>query len=272
MSSLAFTDIILIAQDRRSFIHGLDPRTKLCLMLTVIILSIIFIHFSFLVGVFLGLIILAIVAKILQEWTNILRSVFYFVIFIFFANTIIYGYSLSPKPLDILDLQSWVEIFSFGIEYGVLLVLKLLIFTGMVILFILTTDLEDLGIAFRKMGFPYELIFGIVASARFIPVLIDDAETIIKANMVKGVEFQRCNFLTKIKRYAGLLIPLVIVALKRSYRLAEAMEARGFGATKKRTYYSEVKMESKDWLVLILVLTILLISVFYRFLDFSAIF
>ncbi len=136
----------------------------------------------------------------------------------------------------------------------------------------MTTDLEDLGVAFRKIGFPYELIFGIVASARFIPVLIDDAETIIKANMVKGIEFQRCSFLTKIRRYAGLLIPLVIVALKRSFRLAEAMEARGFGATKKRTNYSEVKMESRDWLVLIFVLAILFISVFYRFLDFSAIF
>ncbi|MFQ6124836.1 MAG: energy-coupling factor transporter transmembrane component T family protein [Candidatus Heimdallarchaeota archaeon] len=269
---MAFSDIILLAQDKRSFFHGLDPRTKLCLMVMAIILSLLFVRFSLLLGVFLGLIFLAMGARILQEWTSIMRSVFYFVIFIFFANTVIYGYSLSPKPLNIWDPLSWGEIFLYGIEYGTLLAFKLLIFTGIVIFFILTTDLEDLGIALRKIGFPYELIFGIVASARFIPVLIDDAETIIKANMVKGVEFQHCRFFTKIKRYAGLLIPLVIVALKRSYRLAEAMEARGFGAAPKRSYYSEVKMEAIDWFVLILVLVTLLISILYWFFDLSILF
>ena len=134
----------------------------------------------------------------------------------------------------------------------------------MVILFILTTDLEDFGASLRKMRLPYELVFIIVATARFIPVLIDDTETIMKSRMVKGIEFQRGGLLTKIRRYAGLLVPLVIVSLRRSSRLAEAMDARGFGAVKKRTFYTDVNMRTRDWILSSIFITILVMGILNR--------
>ena len=268
MTRLAFSDMILLAQEKQSFLHDLDPRTKLGLVLTVMVLSMLFLRFFLLLGMFIGLIVLVLAAKIFREWLKTLKGIFYLVFLIFVANTLVYGYSKAPKPLDLWDLQSWRGIFSLGMKYGGLLALRLVIFSGVIIFFVLTTDLEDLGVALRKMRFPYELVFVIVATARFIPVLIDDIETIIKARMVKGVEFQRGSFFTKIRRYAGLLVPLVIVSLRRSYRLAEAMDARGFGAEKQRTYYSEVNMRARDWFISILFFAILLTGFISRFSTF----
>ena len=218
MIFVAFSDMFLIAQGKQSVIHDLDPRTKLCFLGTIILLSIAFSAPYFLIGIFFGLIILVIGSRLFLEWLKMLKGISYFVIFIFLGNTLIYGYVESPKPLNLLDLQSWVGIASLGIDHGFTFAMRLLIFSGLMILFVLTTDLEDLGVALRKLGLPYELVFGVVASARFIPVLINDTETIMKARMVKGVEFQHGNFIKKIRRYAGLLVPLVIVAVRRSYR------------------------------------------------------
>lgn len=264
MISLDFSDIILIAQEKQSFIHGLDPRTKICLVLAVVTLSMAFFQLFFFLGVIFLIIFLVLSAKVLREWLKALKIILYLIIFIFFVNLIIYGYINAPKPLSLLDLNSWARIFSIGVKYGVLFALRMLIFSGISILFIFTTDLEDFGVALRKMRIPYEFAFIVVATARFIPVLIADIETIMKAKMVKGIEFQRGSLITKIRRYTGLMVPLVIVSLRRSNRLAEAMDARGFRAEKQRTYYSDVNMRVRDWILSSVFLGVLVIGILYK--------
>jgi energy-coupling factor transport system permease protein len=254
----------MIAQGKQSFLHNLDPRTKICFVISMMSIAMLFFRLDILLYLLITLLIIVFVAQIFKTWLNTLKGIFYFIILIFIVNTLVYGYSKSPKPLNLLELESWTEIFLHGSKYGGLLALRLVIFSGVTILFILTTDLEDLGIALRKMKFPYELVFILVATVRFVPVLIDDIETIIKAHMVKGIEFQRVGFLTKIKLYAGLLIPLIIVSLRRSYRLAEAMDARGFGAEKKRTFYTDVNMRTRDWILSCIFIAILAIGILNR--------
>ncbi len=261
---MAFSDMILIAQEKQSFLHGLDPRTKLCLVMTVMILPIVLFNLFLLLILFLIILCLVLFAKVFHIWLNTMKGIFFLAALVFLLNTLIYGYIEAPKPIKWLNLDSWITIFNLGLERGILLSLRLLSFSGIVILFVLTTDLEEFGITLRKMKFPYEFVFIIVAIARFIPVLIDDTETIMKARMVKGIEFQRGGLLTKIRRYARLLVPLVIVSLRRSSRLAEAMDARGFGAVKKRTFYTDVNMRTRDWILSGIFIVILVIGILNR--------
>jgi energy-coupling factor transport system permease protein len=79
-----------------------------------------------------------------------------------------------------------------------------------------------------------------------------DAQTVVDAQRSRGLELDKGNFMKRIRNYVPILIPLIISAIRRSVELAEALEARGFGATEKRTSIATLKMRSADFAVIAL--------------------
>jgi energy-coupling factor transport system permease protein len=81
-----------------------------------------------------------------------------------------------------------------------------------------------------------------------------DAQTVVDAQRSRGLELDKGNFMKRIRNYIPILIPLIISAIRRSVELAEALEARGFGATEKRTSLVTLKMRLADYVVVMLTL------------------
>jgi len=105
---------------------------------------------------------------------------------------------------------------------------------------------------FRRLGLPVEE-FGLMTlvSLRFIPVLIEEAEQLMKAQISRGADFTTGSVGARVRRLGSLLVPLVQGALRRAANLSSALEARGYGTTSKATLLHEGPLRMADWIVLI---------------------
>jgi energy-coupling factor transport system permease protein len=111
---------------------------------------------------------------------------------------------------------------------------------------------------------PYEFVFAFTTAVRFVPVLAEEAQTIMDAQKARGLELEKGNFLKRIRNYIPILIPLIVSAIRRSLELAEAMESRAWGATKNRTNLYVLKMHKGDLILITLTIGLLAASVYTR--------
>ena len=78
----------------------------------------------------------------------------------------------------------------------------------------------------------------------------------------EGLELEKGNFMKRIRNYIPVLIPLIVSAIRRSLELAEAMESRAWGATKKRTNLYALKLHRGDYALLGIIIGLLTLSVY----------
>ena len=121
----------------------------------------------------------------------------------------------------------------------------------------LTYGLEWLMTPLKVLHFPvHEVAMTISLALRFIPTLLDETDRIMKAQASRGVDFQEGKLSEKIRAIVSLIVPLFISAFQRSDELANAMEARGYDPSKKRTRYRLLKWKTRDTLSMIFILVI----------------
>jgi len=115
--------------------------------------------------------------------------------------------------------------------------------------FFLTTPPDELELVMRWFRIPRDIVFAFVTAVRFVPVLMLDALQIMDAQKSRGLELQKGNIISRLRRFIPILIPLVVDAVIRSGELAEAMESRAYGAVKKPTSLYILSMRSADTVV-----------------------
>ncbi|MDE6698347.1 MAG: energy-coupling factor transporter transmembrane protein EcfT, partial [Lachnospiraceae bacterium] len=153
----------------------------------------------------------------------------------------------------LLDLKLF-NITAQGLVKGIKLMARLsLMIMGMSILTYTTTptDIADgLEKAFsplKKIKVPVHDIAMMVSIAfRFIPILIEETDKIMKAQMARGADFENGGIIKKAKSMMPLIIPLVISSIKRAMDLAMAMEARCYRGGEGRTKMKPLIYKHKD--------------------------
>ena len=221
-------------------IHKLDPRSKFLLIIGFFTTALIFTNIFVLLVVIGSQVPVVLMAKTVKRWLQSMRGGLLYAGFIFGAN-LIFG-----TPL--------VQSVAFGIRFlGVVSAFSI---------FFMTTSADDLGLAMEKIHAPYAIAFTFTTAVRLVPTMAIDAQTVVDAQRSRGLELDKGNFMKRIRNYVPILIPLIISAIRRSVELAEALEARGFGATEKRTSIATLKMHLADYVVILLTLIGLGIAVF----------
>jgi energy-coupling factor transport system permease protein len=150
------------------------------------------------------------------------------------------------------------------LESAVALTFRFVVLVESFSVFFLTTSPDHLGLALEQSHVPYEFCFAFTTAVRFVPVLAEEAQTIMDAQKARGLELEKGNFMKRIRNYIPILIPLIVSAIRRSLELAEAMESRAWGAIKKRTNLYELKMRRGDYILLILTVVLLVVAVYVR--------
>ena len=84
------------------------------------------------------------------------------------------------------------------------------------------------------------------------------------AQKARGLELEKGGLLKRIRNYVPVLIPLIVSAIRRSLELAEAMESRAWGATKKRTNLYLLKLRRGDYALLAITVGILVVAIYVR--------
>jgi energy-coupling factor transport system permease protein len=112
----------------------------------------------------------------------------------------------------------------------------------------LTDGLERLLRPFRRVGVPaHELALMMTIALRFIPTLIEETETIMKAQMARGADFTRGSIVRRARALVPLLVPLFVGAFRRAESLALAMEARCYRGGDERTRMTELALRPRDY-------------------------
>ncbi len=230
-------------------IHDLDPRVKFIYVIAVFIAAILFNAIFPLLVLFVMQIPFVLLARVQRQWLRSLRGALFLALFIFVLNVagsfFTQGYTLTAA--------NW--------ENAASMTLRFVVLVESFSVFFLTTSPDHLGLALEQSHVPYEFSFAFTTAIRFVPVLAEEAQTIMDAQKARGLELEKGNFMKRIRNYIPILIPLIVSAIRRSLELAEAMESRAWGAVKKRTNLYSLKLHRGDFalfgiIVILLVLTV----------------
>lgn len=130
----------------------------------------------------------------------------------------------------------------------------------------LTNGLETALAPLNKINVPVHSIAMMMSIAlRFIPILIEETDKIMKAQMARGADFEHGNLVQKAKAMVPLLVPLFVSAFRRAEDLAMAMEARCYNGGEGRTKMKPLKYEKRDrvaYLVIVVFLIVVIVAAF----------
>lgn len=245
-----------------SFIHRLDPRTKL-------VCTLIFITSIFLAETYTAYGVLTAFAAATVALSGIpLRMIIKSLrpLWLIIALTVLIH--LATTPGTVIYSLGPLTITQEGAKQALLMSARLVFLIVMSSLLTFTTSpialtdgIERLLNPFRRFGIPaHELAMMMTIALRFIPTLLEETDRIMKAQMARGADFAQGNLIKRAKSMVPLLVPLFISAFRRADDLAVAMEARCYRGGENRTRMKELRLTLQDGLAFtaILVLTVLL--------------
>ena len=164
-------------------------------------------------------------------------------------------FNLFLTPGEVL-VSVWVlEITKEGLSNAVWMTIRLIyLILGTSIMTLTTTPnqltdgLEKSLRPLNKIGIPVHAIAMMMSIAlRFIPILIEETDKIMKAQMARGADFENGNMLKRIKNMIPLLVPLFVSAFRRADDLAMAMEARCYNGGSGRTKMKPLQYVKRDY-------------------------
>jgi len=163
-------------------------------------------------------------------------------------------FNLFLTPGEVL-VSFWVlEITREGLQNAILMTIRLTyLILGTSIMTLTTTPnqltdgLEKSLRPLNKMKVPVHAIAMMMSIAlRFIPILIEETDKIMKAQMARGADFESGSMLKRVKNMIPLLVPLFVSAFRRADDLAMAMEARCYRGGEGRTKMKPLIYQKRD--------------------------
>lgn len=250
-----------------SILHRMDPRVKIVGTLIYIVSLFVFRSWGFILGtVFLAAVIL--MSKIpFSYMVKGLKTIFILMLFTMALNTFLTQGEViwSWKFLHITK-EGLAMAGKTGIRL-VYLVLGASLMTLTTTPTKLTDAIEKLLNPFRVIKVPaHEIAMMMSIALRFIPILMEETDKIMKAQMARGADFENGGIGKRIKALVPLLVPLFVSAFRRANDLALAMEARCYAGGDGRTQMKPLKYESRDRIAYVVLWLYLGISIAVRIL------
>ena len=234
----------------KSVLHRLDPRTKF--IGTLAFLISVFVFHTFL-GYLVATIFLAAMIKLSTVPVKFIFKGLKAIVIILMI-TVFFNMLLTPG--EVLWKFGILKITKEGVSLAVKMAIRLIyLVIGSSVMTLTTTPnqltdgLERLLRALNKMHVPvHEISMMMSIALRFIPILLEETDKIMKAQMARGADFESGNFIQRAKNMVPLLVPLFISAFRRANDLAMAMEARCYHGGAGRTQMKPLKYASGDWI------------------------
>lgn len=234
---------------RDSVVHKLNPLFK-SISLIIMIIAIFFINSYKDIIMLTSYLILMIVYSDIDIITY-LKNIYSIKIFLLFILIIdlIFGSNINNIIFDLYKLI-FIIIYSSALTY--------------------TTSTSEITYAVERLLKPFnntipvnDIAMIITLTLRYIPTLTMESDRIIKAQKMRGINFDSKNIKTKITSLVGVFIPMFILSLKKSESTADIMDIRLYNYGKSRTNLRTNTWKKIDTLLLILNILILIIVIFY---------
>lgn len=246
-----------------SVLHRLDPRVKL--VATFLYIIVLFIVNNFIGYLIAGIFLLSMIILSKVPVKYMLRGMKSLALLIVIAG-IFNIFSVKGTVL----LSFWK--LSITLE-GILMALRMIVrlvflITSSSIMTLTTTPnqltdgLETIMRPLKVIKVPvHEISMMMSIALRFIPILMEETDKIMKAQMARGVDFEGGNILVRVKNMVPLLVPLFVAAFRRANDLALAMEARCYRGGDGRTKMKPLKYKRIDLVAYLILIAFTVISI-----------
>lgn len=125
--------------------------------------------------------------------------------------------------------------------------LKYLATIPIVLLFVCTTNPSEFAASLNKIGVKYSIAYSVALALRYIPDVQKEYHEISQAQQARGIEMtKKASVINRLKSAAAILIPLILSSMDKIEIVSNAMELRGFGKNKKRTWYMGRPFRASD--------------------------
>ena len=231
-----------------SALHRLDPRVKLVGTFAYLIAL-------FVVDSWVGYLLAALFLAAMIRLSNVpFRYIVRGMKTILFLLLITVCFNLFLTPGEVIWQFGFLKMSREGLSFAIKMALRLsLLILGSSIMTLTTTPtqltdaLESLMRPLKKIHVPvHEISLMTSIALRFIPILMEETDKIMKAQIARGADFESRNIVKKIKSLVPLLVPLFISAFRRANDLAMAMEARCYQGGEGRTKMKPLVYTGRD--------------------------
>ena len=257
---------------RKSLIHDLTGATKFLFFIMWSVAAMITYDTRILLALFAIGIFLFSISKL--KWKEVRFALIF--MFVLMGFNMIGVYLFGPEQgVEIYGTRH--ELFVIAGPYAVTLeqlfymfnfLMKYLSVIPIALLFIMATNPSEFASSLNKIGVSYRIGYAVALALRYIPDIQRDYHNISKAQHARGIDLSRKDkFFDRLKNSAAILFPLVLSSLQRIEVISNAMELRGFGKNKKRTWIVERKFKKDDYRALVFGALILVISIIVTFSD-----
>lgn len=249
-----------------SVIHRLDPRVKLVGTILYIISLFLFNNFT---GYLAAACFLALIIKLSHVPFRFMVKGMKAIVFLLLL-TIVFNLFLTPGETLV---QFWkLTITKEGVRISVFMAIRLtFLIIGSSVMTLTTTPnnltdgMEKLMAPLKKIKVPvHEIAMMMSIALRFIPILMEETDKIMKAQIARGADFESGNLVKKAKAMVPLLVPLFISAFRRANDLAMAMEARCYQGGEGRTKMKPLQYKRRDYAAYAVFCVYLLIVIVIR--------
>jgi energy-coupling factor transport system permease protein len=237
--------------DYKTFLHRRDARTKILAFLIIFIGVVQFEHPLWLIPT---LVIVFAFLFISRSLKNLLRI--WFILVVLALSSLILWNIFSVGETQ---LFWFIQVESLLFSINRIVLIFSLITMGVVL--ISTTRNEELVMGMIKLGLPYRVGFAISTSLRLVPTIVSSLLTISQAQRSRGLDLESGSIPQRVRKFLPVLVPVFISTIRSTNIFGMALESRGFGARKDRTFYLQMEFTPADYAVLLFLIIYLAASI-----------
>jgi energy-coupling factor transport system permease protein len=242
----------------KSFLHSLNPLTKLTFAFSMIALSF-FSHPWVAPILILPVFILGFIGKVQKQYLNVMAKLL--------LPTVGFMFVLQSIFLPIGDtvlFEFWtLDVTLEAVRSAFLTVSRVFVMISSFILLLLTTHPSELMSDLTRRGLPGQFAYVIISTLQIIPQMQAKAQTIIAAQRSRGLDTES-SFLRRVGSLVPLVGPLVFGSLVEVEERAIAIEARGFTSTRAKTSLHEIRDSTSDRVIRSMLIILVIVSVALR--------
>lgn len=243
---------ILTYEAKDTWIHRLSGVTKLVFFLLWTMTSMLSYDTRVLLVMVAGSLIIYKQSK--TQWHQVgtvLKLVLLFLVFNLIAIFLFSPYegvNIYGTRTELVHLfgNYWLTAEQLFYEFNVFI--KYVTIVPAVFMFVVTTNPSEFAASLNRVGISYHIGYAVAIALRYIPDVQDDFTQIKHAQEARGIEMSgKANLAGRIKNTAAIIFPLIFTSMDRIDVVSNAMELRGFGKYKKRTWYAGKKLGRADY-------------------------
>lgn len=245
-----------------SLVHRLNAVTKMLWALTILVCGLIFNDYRYLLALLASVLVVACAGRLIKNLLPVSVGLSVFALILLLIQALFYDQ--GNLLFYIIPGYNKLPVTDYGLLSGVAMAARMMTIVLSFLVLLSTTRIQDLVFTLvEKFKVPYDYAFMFMTALRFIPTFLGEVRQVSEAQQARGYALEGFNPIKKIRSYAPVTVPLVLISLNKAENLALAMETRGYSGGR-RTYLKKPGVTGSDYFFVAALFLLLIFSIAVR--------